>query len=115
MMPVDCLTFSLALHWVLRPRSLFGLAWARIRYWLEASTNSLAMEESFGMAHEFLVQASDVNVTLASGDLVSLRVDVQHECLQGGVLWWGSYDAGSGIILDGHDTGTFARGENRLE
>ena len=67
----------------------------------QASTNSLAMEESFGLAHEFSVQASDVNVTLSSGDLISLRIDVQHECLQGGVLWWGSYDAGSGIILDG--------------
>ena len=26
---------------------------------------------------------------------------MQHECIQGGVLWWGSYDAGSRIILDG--------------
>ena len=67
----------------------------------QASTNSLAMEESFGLAHEFTVQANDVNASLSSGDLISLRIDVQHECLQGGVLWWGSYDAGSGIILDG--------------
>ncbi len=67
----------------------------------QASTNSLAMEESFGLAHEFIVQANDVNASLSSGDLISLRIDVQHECLQGGVLWWGSYDAGSGIILDG--------------
>ncbi len=67
----------------------------------EVITNSIAMEESFGMAHEFIVQANDVNVSLSSGDTISLRVDVQHECIQGGVLWWGSYDAGSGIILDG--------------
>ncbi len=67
----------------------------------ESSTNSLAMEESFGLAHEFTVQVSDVNVSLSSGDMISLRIDVQHECLQGGVLWWGSYDAGSGVILDG--------------
>ena len=68
----------------------------------EVSSNSLAMEESFGMAHEFIVQANDVNVSLSSGDMVSLRVDVQHECIQGGVLWWGSYDAGSRIILEGN-------------
>ena len=67
----------------------------------QVSSNSLAMEESFGMAHEFTVQANDVNVSLSSGDMISLRVDVQHECIQGGVLWWGSYDAGSRIILDG--------------
>ena len=67
----------------------------------QVSSNSLAMEESFGMAHEFTVQANDVNVSLSSGDMISLRVDVQHECIQGGVLWWGSYDAGSRIILEG--------------
>ena len=67
----------------------------------QVSSNSLAMEESFGMAHEFIVQANDVNVSLSSGDMISLRVDVQHECIQGGVLWWGSYDAGSRIILEG--------------
>ena len=66
-----------------------------------AVTNSLAMEESFLLAHLFTVQASDVNVTLAPGDLISLKVDVQHDCLQSGVLWWGSFDARTGIILDG--------------
>ncbi len=66
-----------------------------------AVTNSLAMEESFLLAHLFTVQASDVNVTLAPGDMISLKVDVQHDCLQSGVLWWGSFDARTGIILDG--------------
>jgi len=65
-------------------------------------TNSLPMEESYLSAHEFTVQALDVNVSLASGDLVSLQVDVQHDCLQQGVLWWGTYDATSGIIFDGN-------------
>ena len=64
-------------------------------------TNSLPMEESYLSAHEFTVQASDVNVSLSSGDLISLQVDVQHDCLQQGVLWWGTYDATSGIIFDG--------------
>jgi len=66
-----------------------------------AVTNSMAMEESFLLAHLFTVQASDVNVTLAPGDMISLRVDVQHDCLQSGVLWWGSFDARTGIVLEG--------------
>ena len=64
-------------------------------------TNSLPMEESYLSAHEFTVQAPDVNVSLSSDDLISLQVDVQHDCLQQGVLWWGTYDATSGIIFDG--------------
>ena len=64
-------------------------------------TNSLPMEESYLSAHEFTVQAPDVNVSLSSSDLISLQVDVQHDCLQQGVLWWGTYDATSGIIFDG--------------
>ena len=66
-----------------------------------AQTNSLPMEESYLSAHEFTVQALDVNVSLASGDPISLQVDVQHDCLQQGVLWWGTYDATSGIIFEG--------------
>ena len=66
-----------------------------------AQTNSLPMEESYLSAHEFTVQALDVNVSLSSEDPISLQVDVQHDCLQQGVLWWGTYDATSGIIFDG--------------
>ena len=66
-----------------------------------AQTNSLAMEESYLSAHEFTVEALDVNVSLSPGDLVSLQVDVQHDCLQQGILWWGTYDAISGIIFEG--------------
>ena len=64
-----------------------------------AVTNSLAMEESLLLAQLFTVQASDVNVTLAPGDMISLKVDVQHDCLQSGVLWWGSFDARTGLSL----------------
>ena len=66
-----------------------------------AETNSLPMEESYLSAHEFTVRATDVNVSLGPGDLVSMDIDVQHDCIQTGVLWWGTYDATSGIILDG--------------
>ena len=67
----------------------------------DAQTNSLAMEESYLSAHEFTVDALEVNVSLSPGDLVSLQVDVQHDCLQQGILWWGTYDAISGIIFEG--------------
>ena len=55
-----------------------------------AVTNSLAMEESYLEAHEFTVMADNVNVSLSEGDLISLSVDVEHDCLQQGILWWGT-------------------------
>ena len=66
-----------------------------------AVTNSLAMEESYLEAHEFTVMADNVNVSLSEGDLISLSVDVEHDCIQQGILWWGTYDATSGIIFHG--------------
>ena len=67
-----------------------------------AITNSIAMEESYLEAHEFTVMADNVNVSLSEGDLISLSVDVEHDCIQQGVLWWGTYDATSGIIFHGN-------------
>ena len=67
----------------------------------QAPTNAVVMEESYLSAHEFTVQAIDVNASMSQGDLVSLRVDAQHDCFLTGVLWWGTYDATSGIILNG--------------
>ena len=66
-----------------------------------AMTNSIAMQESYLEAHEFTVMADNVNVSLSEGDLISLSVDVGHDCIQQGVLWWGTYDATSGIIFHG--------------
>ena len=66
-----------------------------------AITNSIAMEESYLEAHEFTVMADNVNVSLSEGDLISLSVDVEHDCIQQGILWWGTYDATSGIIFQG--------------
>ena len=66
-----------------------------------AVTNSIAMEESYLEAHEFTVMADNVNVSMSEGDLISLSVDVEHDCIQQGILWWGTYDATSGIIFHG--------------
>jgi hypothetical protein len=67
----------------------------------DAQTNSIVMEESFTLAHEFLVDANDVNVSLLKGDLIGLKIDVIHDCAQTGVLWWDTYDAITGIEFKG--------------
>jgi hypothetical protein len=67
----------------------------------DAQTNSIVMEESFTLAHEFLIDANDVNVSLLKGDLIGLKIDVMHDCAQTGVLWWDTYDAITGIEFKG--------------
>jgi hypothetical protein len=67
----------------------------------DAQTNSIVMEESFTLAHEFLIDANDVNVSLIKGDLIGLKIDVIHDCAQTGVLWWDTYDAITGIEFKG--------------
>lgn len=67
----------------------------------DAQTNSIVMEESFTLAHEFLIDANDVNVSLLKGDLIGLKIDVIHDCAQTGVLWWDTYDAITGIEFKG--------------
>ena len=67
----------------------------------DAQTNSIVMEESFTLAHEFLIDANDVNVSLLKGDLIGLKIDVIHVCAQTGGLWWDTYDATTGIEFKG--------------
>jgi len=64
-------------------------------------TNSIVMEESFTLAHEFIVNANNINVSLKEGDLIGLQIDVMHDCVQTGVLWWDTYDATTGIEFKG--------------
>ncbi len=64
-------------------------------------TNSIVMEESFTLAHEFIVDANNINVSLKEGDLIGLQIDVMHDCVQTGVLWWDTYDATTGIEFKG--------------
>lgn len=67
----------------------------------DTETNSIVMEESFTLAHEFLIDVNNVNATLQKGDLIGLRIDVIHDCAQTGVLWWDTYDATTGIEFKG--------------
>ena len=67
----------------------------------QAPTQTIVMEESFVAPHLFTVRAEDVNVSLGPGDTIGLQVSVQHECAQNGHVYWGTYDAHSGIVIEG--------------
>lgn len=78
-----------------------SLSWGGFSILDSADTNSVTMEESYTNAHHFSVEARDINVSLGPGDTFALSIDVRHDCVQSGVLWWGTFDARSGITLDG--------------
>ena len=52
--------------------------------------------------HIFEVRAENVNVSMNSGEEIRLSIQVRHECAVSGTLWWGTYDARTGVIFDGH-------------
>ncbi len=67
----------------------------------QENTNSISMSQGYTEPHEFIVQASNVNLSLGIGDTIDISVDVRHECIESGSLWWGSYDVRSGITFEG--------------
>lgn len=67
----------------------------------QAPTQTLVMDESFAAPHLFTVEAQDVNVSMGLGDTIGLQVSVQHECAQTGHVYWGTFDAHSGIVIEG--------------
>jgi len=52
--------------------------------------------------HIFEVRAENVNISMNSGEEIRLTIQVRHECAVSGTLWWGTYDARTGVIFDGH-------------
>ena len=48
------------------------------------------------------MRAENVNVSMNSGEEIRLSIQVRHECAVSGTLWWGTYDARTGVIFDGH-------------
>jgi len=66
-----------------------------------AYTDSISMSEGYTSPHEFKVSASNVNVSLGPGDTIDISIDVRHECIESGSLWWGTYDVKSGITFEG--------------
>jgi len=65
------------------------------------ATNVVTMEESYTQSHIFQVEVPVDDVALGPGDALSLQISVQHDCVQPGSLWWGTYDAKSGITFSG--------------
>ena len=64
-------------------------------------TNREVMEFDWQQPHEFTVEFPDVEFMLGPGDVIGLEIDVHHNCLQAGYLFWNAYDAASGIVLEG--------------
>ena len=64
-------------------------------------TETIVMDESFAAPHLFSASAQNVNTSLGPGDTIGLEVSVVHECAQTGHIYWGTFDAHSGIIIEG--------------
>ncbi len=65
-------------------------------------TESIVMNKDRTDPHIFEVRAENVNVSMNSGEEIRLSIQVRHECAVSGTLWWGTYDARTGVIFDGH-------------
>jgi len=65
-------------------------------------TESIVMSKDRTNPHIFEVRAENVNISMNSGEEVRLSIQVRHECAVSGTLWWGTYDARTGIIFDGN-------------
>ena len=64
-------------------------------------TESIVMSKDRTDPHIFEASATNINISMNSGDEVSVSIQVSHECAVSGTLWWGSYDSRTGIIFDG--------------
>ena len=64
-------------------------------------TQTIVMDESFAAPHLFSASTQNVNTSLGPGDTIRLEVSVLHECAQTGHVYWGTFDAHSGIIIEG--------------
>ncbi len=67
----------------------------------DSYTESIVMSKDRTNPHVFEVRAENVNISMNSGENIRLSIQVRHECAVSGTLWWGTYDARTGIIFDG--------------
>ena len=67
-----------------------------------AYTESIVMSKDRTDPHVFEVRVENVNISMNSGEEIRLSIQVRHECAVSGTLWWGTYDARTGVIFDGH-------------
>ncbi len=67
-----------------------------------AETEPIVMSQDRTNPHIFEVRAENVNISMNSGEQIRLSIQVRHECAVSGTLWWGTYDARTGVVFDGH-------------
>ena len=65
-------------------------------------TEPIVMDKDRTDPHIFEIRAENVNISMNSGEEIRLSIQVRHECAVSGTLWWGTYDARTGVIFDGH-------------
>ena len=67
-----------------------------------AYTEAIVMSQDRTDPHIFEVRVENVNISMNSGEEIRLSIQVRHECAVSGTLWWGTYDARTGVVFDGH-------------
>jgi len=67
----------------------------------DAVTESIVMSKDRTDPHIFEVRAENVNISMNSGEQIRLSIQVRHECAVSGTLWWGTYDARTGVVFEG--------------
>ena len=68
----------------------------------DAYTEPIVMNKDRTDPHIFEVRADNVNISMNSGEQIRLSIQVRHECAVSGTLWWGTYDARTGVVFDGN-------------
>ncbi|MED5375254.1 MAG: hypothetical protein VX892_01965, partial [Candidatus Thermoplasmatota archaeon] len=64
-------------------------------------TNREALEFDWTAPFEFTTSGWNLNFTLSQGDVITLEISVEHNCIIGGGLYFDRYDTASRIELDG--------------
>jgi len=67
----------------------------------ENTTKRVAMEFDWTQPEEFVTSGWNVNFTLSQGDVITLEIDVEHNCAIDGQLYFDRYDTASRIELNG--------------
>ena len=65
-------------------------------------TQPIVMNKDRTDPHIFEVRAKEHQRLDELGEEIRLSIQVRHECAVSGTLWWGTYDARTGVIFDGH-------------
>ena len=64
-------------------------------------TNREALEFDWTAPFEFTTSAWNLNFTLSQGDVITMEISVEHNCIIGGGLYFDRYDTATRIELDG--------------